>query len=204
MYRKLSDHDLVKSYCSIICNFPCRLHVSCLSACHAWSSYSDLSPSHPQCGCGARNVRVTSDDVAWHCKHYTGRGVMKFYESGATPVQDMGVPVSRMEKSIEAHCQAPLKRPRILVEDRYQRVSAGSLGTKLLARRVQGRGFHHNVTSVADFAAQPSCYRMGSLEIDEDSAVKGPGLKPVPGFCATEEIVGDVHGNDRLGDNSPG
>ena len=43
---------------------------------------------------------------------------------------------------------------------------------------------------------------MGSLEIDEDSAVKGPGLKPVPDFCATEGVVGGVDDNNRLGDNS--
>ena len=49
--------------------------------------------------------KTGSDEVAWHCKHYTGRAVMKFYESGA----DMGVSVSKMEKSIEAHYQASLK-----------------------------------------------------------------------------------------------
>ena len=43
---------------------------------------------------------------------------------------------------------------------------------------------------------------MGSLEIDENSAGKGPGLKPVPDFGVTEEVVGGVHDNNRLGDNS--
>ena len=46
--------------------------------------------------------RAASDEIAWHCKHYTGRGVMKFYESGAALAQDMGVPLSKMEESIEA------------------------------------------------------------------------------------------------------
>ena len=35
------------------------------------------------------------------------RRVMKFYESGAALVQNMGVPVSKMEDLIEAHCQIP-------------------------------------------------------------------------------------------------
>ena len=43
---------------------------------------------------------------------------------------------------------------------------------------------------------------MGNLEIHEDSAVKGLGLKPVPDFCVTEEVVGGVHDNNRLGDIS--
>ena len=34
---------------------------------------------------------------------------MKLYESGAALAQDMGVPVSKMEESIEAHYQASLK-----------------------------------------------------------------------------------------------
>ena len=32
---------------------------------------------------------------AWHCKHYTRRAVMKFYESDAALAQDMGVSVSK-------------------------------------------------------------------------------------------------------------
>ena len=47
--------------------------------------------------------KAASDEIARHCKHYTGRAVMKFYESGAALAQDMGVPVSKMEESIEAH-----------------------------------------------------------------------------------------------------
>ena len=53
--------------------------------------------------------KAASDEIAWHCKHYTGRGVMKFYESGAALAQDIGVSVSKMEKSIEAHYQASLE-----------------------------------------------------------------------------------------------
>ena len=41
----------------------------------------------------------TSDEIAWHCKHHTGCGVTNFYESGATLVQDMEVPVWRLKVS---------------------------------------------------------------------------------------------------------
>ena len=34
--------------------------------------------------------KEASDEIAWHCKHYTGRAIMKFYESGAALAQDMG------------------------------------------------------------------------------------------------------------------
>merc|ERR1719384_2222363 len=29
--------------------------------------------------------KAASEEIMWHCKHYTGRGVMKFYETGADP-----------------------------------------------------------------------------------------------------------------------
>ena len=49
--------------------------------------------------------KATSDDIAWQCKHYTGRGVRKLHESGTALIEDMESPVSKMPDSIEAHCQ---------------------------------------------------------------------------------------------------
>ena len=82
--------------------------------------------------------------VQFHSEHFelltklrgtanTGRGVMKLYESGEAFAADMGVPVSKMEESIEARIQTSMKIA--------QRILAAILGTKLLARWVQGRGF---------------------------------------------------------------
>ena len=137
--------------------------------------------------------------------------VWNFYESGATPVQDMGMPVSRLVESIEAHCQATLKMDQVSVGGLLPAYPSGKSWDEASGKTGSGKSFYHNVISEADFAAQPSCveiiapvihYRMGSLEIDEDSAVKGLGLKPVPDFCVTEEVVGGVQDNKRLGDNS--
>merc|ERR1712013_958621 len=43
---------------------------------------------------------------------------------------------------------------------------------------------------------------MGGLEVDEDSAVLGDGMRPIPGLYAAGEVAGGVHGNNRLGGNS--
>ena len=40
--------------------------------------------------------KATSDEIAWRLQHYTGRGAMKVYESGAALGPDMGVLVSKM------------------------------------------------------------------------------------------------------------
>ena len=49
--------------------------------------------------------KAISDDIAWQCKYYTGRGVRKHHESGTALVEDMEAPVSKMPDSIVAHCQ---------------------------------------------------------------------------------------------------
>merc|ERR1719393_2123 len=50
--------------------------------------------------------KAASDEIIWHCKHYTGRGVMKFYESGEALAKDIGVSLSVLEETHEAHFQA--------------------------------------------------------------------------------------------------
>ena len=45
--------------------------------------------------------KVASDDTAWQCKHYTGRGVMNFHESGTALTEGMGVSVSKMPGAID-------------------------------------------------------------------------------------------------------
>ena len=49
-----------------------------------------------------------SDETAWHCKHHVVRGVMMFYEFGAALAQNMGVPVSEVEETVETYHQVSL------------------------------------------------------------------------------------------------
>ena len=102
--------------------------------------------------CLAMN-KATSDDIAWHCKHRTGRGVVKFYESGAIRVQDMGVPVSRMEESIEAHCRAPLKTARDSDGGPLLAYPSGKYWDEASGKTGSGKRFYHNVISGADFCS---------------------------------------------------
>merc|ERR1711879_835429 len=56
--------------------------------------------------------KAASDEIIWHCKHYTGRGVMKYYESGEAFAKDMGVPLSVLEEEHEKHYQAAKKQEK--------------------------------------------------------------------------------------------
>jgi len=42
-----------------------------------------------------------SKEIEWHCKHYMGRGLMKFYKNGAELCKEMNIPVDRLAKTYE-------------------------------------------------------------------------------------------------------
>merc|ERR1712087_367468 len=50
--------------------------------------------------------KAASDEIIWHCKHYTGRGVMKYYASGKDLAADMGVSLETLVETHEGHYQA--------------------------------------------------------------------------------------------------
>merc|ERR1712125_3267 len=53
--------------------------------------------------------KAASDEISWHCKHYTGRGVMKFYQTGAELARDMGCPVATLIDTHQQHYEASQK-----------------------------------------------------------------------------------------------
>ena len=119
---------------------------------------------------------AAADEIAWHCKHHIGRGVMKFCESGAAFAQDLGVPVSKMEESIEAHHQASVTTAKDPDGGPYSADPSGKSWDDASGKTGSGKMFHPNVISGADFAAQrfhvanitPMIhYCIGGLEIDK-------------------------------------
>merc|ERR1711972_1046185 len=56
--------------------------------------------------------KAAQEEIIWHCKHYTGRGVMKFYESGEALAKDMGVPLATLEKTHDEHYQSAKKQEK--------------------------------------------------------------------------------------------
>merc|ERR1712144_28973 len=56
--------------------------------------------------------KAASDEIIWHCKHYTGRGVMKAYSSGADLAKDMGVPLQTLVDAHQQHYEASKKQEK--------------------------------------------------------------------------------------------
>ena len=148
--------------------------------------------------------RSASDEIVLHCKQYTERGVVKFYECGAALAEGMGVPVSKMPGSIEALLQASLQTEKDPDGGPYPAYPSGKSWYEASGKTGSRKKLEHNVISGADFAAQLHYfafvtpvihYCMGGLEMGADS-------KPFPAFYAAGEVAGGVHGNNRLGGNS--
>jgi len=154
---------------------------------------------------------AASEEIIWHCKHYTGRGVMKFYESGAALAKDMGVPVERMAAVTEAHYQAAMKQEKDPEGGPYAAYPSGKTWDEASGKTGSGKKFFHNIIPGSKFATEPFYvaiitpiihYCMGGLEITTKSEVIGANGKPIPGLYAAGEVMGGVHGNNRLGGNS--
>merc|ERR1719220_3378988 len=155
--------------------------------------------------------KAASDEIIWHCKHYTGRGVMKFYESGAALAKDMGVPVSTLEQTHEEHYQAAKKHEKDPDGGSWPAYPSGKSWDAASGKTGSGKKFYHNIIPGSAVKTEPFYvaiitpvihYCMGGLEIDVNSAVVGSNGKAIPGLYAAGEVAGGVHGNNRLGGNS--
>merc|ERR1719229_1190154 len=155
--------------------------------------------------------KAASDEIHWHCKHYTGRGVMKFYESGEALAKDMGIPLQTLEATHDAHYQAAKKTEKDPDGGSWPAYPSGKSWDEASGKTGSGKKFYHNILPGSAVSREPFYvaiitpvihYCMGGLEIDTDSAVCGADGKAIPGLYAAGEIAGGVHGNNRLGGNS--
>jgi len=155
--------------------------------------------------------KAASEEIIWHCKHYTGRGVMKFYENGAALAQDMGISVSVLEQTHDEHYQAAKKTEKDPDGGSWPAYPSGRSWDEASGKTGSGKKFYHNIIPGSAVKSEPFYvaiitpvihYCMGGLEIDCDSAVLGAGDEAIPGLYAAGEVAGGVHGNNRLGGNS--
>jgi len=155
--------------------------------------------------------KAASDEISWHCKHYTGRGVMKFYESGMALAKDMGIDIGVLEETHRIHCEAAKNTEKDPDGGSWPAYPSGKSWDEPSGKTGSGKKFYHNVLSPEKVKTEPFYvaiitpvihYCMGGLEIDVDSAVYDTNEKVIPGLYAAGEVAGGVHGNNRLGGNS--
>merc|ERR1712113_246876 len=155
--------------------------------------------------------KAASEEIHWHCKHYTGRGVMKYYESGAALAKDMGVDLQVLIDTHQQHFEAAKKTEKDPDGGSWPAYPSGKSWDDASGPTGSGKKFYHNIIPGSQVASEPFYvaiitpvihYCMGGLEIDCDSAVLDKSGKAIPGLYAAGEVAGGVHGNNRLGGNS--
>merc|ERR1719323_2277116 len=155
--------------------------------------------------------KAASEEIIWHCKHYTGRGVMKFYENGEALAQDMGVPLQTLVQTHEEHYQAAKKTEKDPDGGSFPAYPSGKSWDAASGKTGSGKKFYHNIIPGSAVKTEPYYvaiitpvihYCMGGLEIDVNSAVVNANGQAIAGLYAAGEVAGGVHGNNRLGGNS--
>jgi len=129
---------------------------------------------------------AASKEIEWHCKHYVGRKLMKFYNSGKELAQEMNIPLTNLEATFTNY-------------NEYAKTNKDPFGKK----------YFHNVplTTTDSFHVALITpvvhYCMGGVKISTKCEVMTK-TAAVPGLYAAGEVVGGVHGKNRLGGNSLG
>merc|ERR1712078_278455 len=154
--------------------------------------------------------KAASDEIIWHCKHYTGRGVMKYYETGEALAKDMGIPVSVLIDTHNIHATAAANTEKNPDGEEWPAYPSGKSWDEPSGKTGSGKKFFHNVRQGSEVATQPFYvaiitpvihYCMGGLETTTQGECVKAG-KALPGLYVAGEAAGGVHGNNRLGGTS--
>merc|ERR1712045_410785 len=154
--------------------------------------------------------KAASTEIIWHCKHYTGRGVMKFYESGEALAKDMGVDVQVLIDTHDQHYNAAKKTEKDPDGGSWPAYPSGKPWDAASGPTGSGKKFYHNIIPGSAVKTEPFYvaiitpvihYCMGGLEVTADAEVVAKS-GVIPGLYAAGEIAGGIHGNNRLGGNS--
>lgn len=126
---------------------------------------------------------AASAGIAWHCKHYVGRRVMRTYNSGAELAKDMGIPVQNLEKTFTDF-------------NGYAKNNNDPWGLGFFKSAPYSVNDSFHVAVITPVIH----YTMGGLSIDGKARVlHAQTTEPIPGLYAAGEVTGGVHGKNRLG-----
>merc|ERR1712232_1123223 len=130
---------------------------------------------------------------------------MKYYKSGEEFAKDIGVPLSVLEETHQAHYEAAKKTEKDPDGGSWPAYPSGKSWDDTSGKTGSGKKFYHNIIPGSAVKTQEFYvaiitpvihYCMGGLEIDQDSACIGSNGKAIPGLYAAGEVAGGVHGNN--------
>jgi cytochrome b involved in lipid metabolism len=128
---------------------------------------------------------ASAKEIEWHCKHYQGRGLMKFMKNGAELAKEIGISNDALETTFKKYNECAKKE-------------SDEFGTKFFQKVPYTMNDYFYVAIVCPVVH----YCMGGLKIAPDGAVLDKKNAPIGGLFATGEVCGGVHGLNRLGGSS--
>jgi len=125
-------------------------------------------------------------DMEWHCKHYESRGLMTHYKSGHDLAKAIGITAEELSANFEQNNKWEANP------------ESDPWGKKY---------FNNGPTKIDDsyYVAQVTPvvhYTMGGLHMNDKSQVLKSDGTPIEGLYCAGEVMGGVHGKNRLGGNS--
>ena len=126
----------------------------------------------------------SSKEIEWHCKHYNGRGLMKHFKSGEALAKEMNISPQQLAETFK----------------QYSEVAKNNncpYGKSYFPNAPYQMDDIFNVAIITPVVH----YTMGGLKVDEFARVHGK-QGPIRGLYAAGEVMGGVHGKNRLGGNS--
>ncbi|KAG0247812.1 hypothetical protein BG011_000888 [Mortierella polycephala] len=129
---------------------------------------------------------AAAKEIEWHCKHYVGRGLMRYFKNGEELAKEIGIPPSELKKTF----------------DEYNLIAEGK------SKDPWGKKYFHNfpIKMEQDFHVAQMApvlhYTMGGVDINDHANIKDLEDQPIPGLFAAGEMCGGVHGANRLGGSS--
>jgi len=143
-----------------------------------------------------------SKEIAWHCKHYKGRGIMKSFDSMAAFAKEYNVPLANIEKTFKAYNEIADKQQRDPDNGPYEAYGGGK------SYDVWGKKFFTNGPMDVNDAFHVAIvtpvihYCMGGMRINDDAESLRSNGDVVQGLYSAGEAAGGIHGSNRLGGNS--
>jgi len=145
-----------------------------------------------------------SKEIHWHCEHYKGRGVMKYYANMGALCSETGMDANVLRKTLDDHSAMGQKQ----LDDGEKNSGSYDAYPSGKSFDPHGKKFFHNLPTNFDdeynvaIVTPTIHYCMGGLEISVKGEVESNAGGIVEGLYAAGEIAGGVHGNNRLGGNS--
>jgi predicted heme/steroid binding protein len=128
---------------------------------------------------------AAAKEIQWHITHYAGRGLMKKDLSVEELSKHINVPVSKLDQTFREYSEVGRTK-----------------------KDPHNKKFFHNMPWNANdkFAVALITpvvhYTMGGLAVNAEGAVLDNKQGVIPGLWAAGEVMGGVHGANRLGGNS--